>query len=437
MNLDKGILLIGKFAKKLLQRYFIDSSFLIFPQIIGTLVSLVTLPIILTNLPVADYGRFQLVLAMQVWLTALSGAHIASGSIRGIARGIDGSFLFAFLARLKLLVIAGLIGFGIAAYFYFINSYTFFYLLTILSIFLLTGYSFQSSYLQFLIAKKKFKQMAIWRITTSVVTPVISALVAYLTHNIVTFAGVQLGLTSLISCTAWVYVVRKNNLFSAYRRGKIDKQCVPYGLKLIPIDLISVTSAKISHFIIGPFFGFINLAVFSISTKLRDKFAELIRNVPSLLYSDFAQTDRNKVIKIINSRLKLLGVISIIFTFLFIGTGYFYIKLFLPKSYQLAIPYFVILGMAFPANMLAIVLHTLLESHLRYKELAIIGVIPNLFKIFLILLCGYFWGVIGICIGMTASGWLSFGFYYILTLKRKIVMELIKKYPLLEKLSNF
>lgn len=420
------------FIKKLLQKYFTGGSFLILPLVVGTLVSLVTLPIILANLPVAEYGKFQLVLAMQGWLGALSGPHIASGSIRGIATGAEGTFLFAFLARLKLLLIVALIGLSIAAYFYFTGSYLFFCLLTILSVFLVTGYLFQSSYLHFLIARKQFKQIAIWRVTTSVSVSAISALAAYLTHDIVMFALAQLGIVSLVSCLAWLQVVGKNKLIFAYKRDKVDRECLPYGLKLIPTDLVTATSARISHFIVGPFFGFINLAIFSVANKLRDRVADLIINARTLLYSDFAQADRNKLVKIINSRLKLLGAISIIFTLLFMAGGYFYIKLFLPDSYQPAIVYFIILAAAFPANMLGIILHTLLESHLRYKELTPTRIIPALSKIILILIFGYFWQMIGICIAIAVVGWISFILYYFLTLRREKVIGFLNNHSVIK-----
>jgi len=244
------------FIKNLSKKYRTDSFFLMLPAIISTLIALITLPIILRNLPVENYGIFQFILALQIWLIVFTGSHITSGSTRGITKGFNGTFLFAFLSRFKLSIITGSVMLIVSLYFYFINSYIFFFLLVIFSIYLIFGYLFQPTYTQFFIAKKQFKNLAVWQITTSLIVSISSALTTYFTHNIVIFALVQLGLGFFISLIAWLYVIKKNNLLSAYKKGEIDEECVLYGLKLIPVDLISVTAGKISHFIIGPFLDF-------------------------------------------------------------------------------------------------------------------------------------------------------------------------------------
>jgi len=423
------------FIKNLIKKYSFDSFLLILPGIASALIAFIVLPIILRSLPTKDYGIFQFVLAWQALLIVLTGSHISSGAIKGIARGLSGTFLFAFFARLKLLVPIGIFVLVISFYFIFLKDYIFSALLAIIGVYLLFGVSFQTSFTQFLIAKKKFKEWCFWQILFSFVSMVGSAIVACLTKNIVFFALFQLGSIIILSWIGWFLAVKKEKLIKSYKKGEIDKECVPYGLKLIPVDLVSITAGKISHFIIGPFFGFSSLAVFSVANKLRDKCMNLTRvTVPSLLYADFAKKERKELIKIINRHLVKIGILGVVLSLIFLVAGWLYIIFFLPKIFHQITIYLAILLLGLPAGMMVMVLHTVLESHLRYKELTVIGIIPNLLKIVLILLFGYFWKIIGVCFALAISGWISFGFYYLLTIKKDLAIKILKKFPFLLKL---
>ena len=147
----------------------------------------------------------------------------------------------------------------------------------------------------FLIANKKFRKWCFWQILFSFVSMVGSAIVACLTKNIVFFALFQLGSITILSWIGWFWIVKKEKLIEGYKKGEVDEECVLYGLKLILVDLVSMTAGKISHLIIGPFFGFSNLAIFSIANKLRDKCAGVMKSVRLLLYADFAKKERKEL----------------------------------------------------------------------------------------------------------------------------------------------
>lgn len=422
--------------KTFFQKYSKETLFLNAPLIINTVIALITLPIILANLPIIDYGKWQFVLALQVWFLAFSATNITLASKRGIARGFNGTFFYAFWGRYKLIALISVFVVGLSLYFRFTGDIVFFLLLLILAGYLLFGSLFQASFFEFLIAKKRFKQWSFWQVLITSFSIIASTLAAYLTQSIVYFAVLQLGSTASLSFLAWYLIVKKEGLVASYKKGEIDKECVSYGLKLIPVDLVSITAGRIPHFIIGPVFGFANLAVFSVANQLRDKTAALIKSVRSLLYADFARLERKKLTKIINQYLVRLGLLGALLVLGLIGAGWAYIALFLPQAFHQAILYFTILVLGLPAGLLAVVLHTLLESHLRYKELAVIGIAANSVKIISILIFGYFWQIVGVCVAIAISGWLSFAFYYFLTLKSRAVLKFVHSHPFLGKLAK-
>lgn len=426
----------------LFRKYFVDSFFVMLPRLIAIMVSLIALPIILASLPIDDYGKFQFILAIQAWLIVSTGQNITSGAKRGISKGLDGTFIFAFLHRLKFLVMIGLLGIIVSFCLYYIYGFTTFsLLLMIVSLFLIFGYLFQVSYLGFFSAKKEFKKFAFWETITLTIGPFSSAIAAFFTHNVLIFAIVYFFSISFVGWIGWFCVVRKNNLISAYKRREIDKECFSFGKKLILVDLISSTEAQISYFFIGSSFGVANLALFSVANKLKTHFVGFIKRIRTLLYADFARGGGNKLIKLLNFGLKhrivTLTIIVLFFLLLCIFASYLYINLFLPQEYQDTIIYFVILSFGLPSIALETLMHTLLEANFRYKELTVLQIVPSLIKIALIIFLGFLGGVIGICLGVVLGDWIRLGFYYFLTLKKDLALKLINRSPLLKKLSNF
>ena len=57
---------------KFIQRHFTGTLYLNAPPAINTAIGLVTLPIILAALSTTDYGKWQFVLAIQLWVTAIT-----------------------------------------------------------------------------------------------------------------------------------------------------------------------------------------------------------------------------------------------------------------------------------------------------------------------------------------------------------------------------
>lgn len=406
------------FIQRLLKKYFYDSAILVLPQIIGTILALITLPIVLSSLPVEHYGVFQFALVIQMWLMIFTGNHITSGAIKGLAKGSNGTLLFSFVKRLNLFLVVSLVA-GIGClYLYYFGNRILAIVLAITTIQLTLGILPERTYSAFLIAKKRFKEIAFWRTTTSVLSLIISAIVVYKTRSILLYVLSLLGISALVSLISLFYIIFKERLFESYRQGKIDRECFLYGMRLIPIDLLVVTAGKISQFLIVAFSGFANLAVFSVASKLQDRgFGPIRVVVPSLLYADFAKMERIDLIEYVKRHLLKVGILSFLLALAAVVGSKFYIGLFLPMEFQQAFIYFSILALGFPARSMNLVFHTILESHRRDRELSQVLSSSNILKIILILLLGYFWKVYGICIALTIASWLHFAFYYLFTLR--------------------
>jgi O-antigen/teichoic acid export membrane protein len=232
-------------------------------------------------------------------------------------------------------------------------------------------------------------------------------------------------------------LVSRDALFIGYRQHAIDQACVPYGIKLIPVELVSTAANKISYFFVAPYFGYMNLAFFAVADKLRERGVGVIRSLRPLLYSDFAQTPRDRIAASVNRNIVRFLLAGLFLALLFTIAAWLYIGNFLPEQFSVSFNYFMILAAGIPAALTAVVLHTALEAHLRYKELTVIGVIPNVLKVLLVLLGGYMHGIIGVCIGLTVGVWLSLIFYYSLVLRVEHVQKIVTKIPFLTRLAEY
>ncbi|MFH0853279.1 MAG: oligosaccharide flippase family protein [bacterium] len=418
---------ISQFILKVKQKYFSSGVILFLPQIVSLGISMITLPIILSNLSIDDYGRYQFVLAIETWVLALTGSYITNGVKSAIANGFKGTFFYAFFYRLRLAAIVMLFGFVVIIIFFLQQSSLIAILLCIVFIYAIFGQIVNTSFINYLISTKRFKEKAAWEISIGLIVNLTALASAYYTHNIIIFVISSFGSLVLLSWIGFIYVSKKDHLLSEFKKNNIDKKCVSFGLKMIPANIINITSTKISSIIIGLFLGYTTLSTFSVADNLRNKFAMVVRIIDPLLYADFAKQKKGDLVQSIKSKLKIFFLISIIFTLIVLAIGYGYISLFFPTDYQITKIYFMILALTFPFSAVSYIFDVLFQSHLLHRETSIESISVDILKILLILLFGYLWGILGICVAITLSSWMAFFIYYLLIFKPQVLPSFLKR----------
>lgn len=407
-----------QFVLNLRKRYATVSFLLAMPQIVAVVLGVVTLPIVLNNISHEDYGALQFVLAIQAWLIVFSATNITTGAKQSIVNGFDGTLWFACLERIKLLAPFAIL-FGLVSFFLNMTDYFFVgnlaKLSVIVSIFLLVGFIPSVTYQDYYIAKNRFYELAIWRIITTIFISVGSALTAWYFKNIFIYLGVQLSITAILGWCGMLWVGIREKVFVAYKLGKVDRSCYLYGIKLIPSQIIQATASSLSSFVVGPFFGLVHLAVFSVATKIEVLFRNFFTSTfYTIFYSDFVNRGHAQTKDVILKRMFYIFIVSFCLGLIIWLVGFVYISVFLPKSYNISILYLGILLLGFPAYMMQVILKTLLEAFLLHKELTVVAIIPNLLFIIFVLWFGLSMGIIGFCFATTLNAWVTFLLYYIL-----------------------
>lgn len=407
------------------------------PHFINISVGILTLPIIISHLPISDYGQWQFLLALQSWGLVLSAQQITDGSKRGLAMGQDGTFFYALFKRAKFLCVSSLLLLLLALYFFYTERPTLTFLSGLSSIYLFSNILIQTSIAEYFIAKKDFYYSGIWEILSSPIARIGSSIIVFFTQSIFYFVLFQIIYALTISFIALCILIAKKNLWRAYKQKNYDTSCLTYGIRFMLINILDAVSNRIIEIFIAIFFGFSNLAFFSVARDIRNQIANMLKIVSPLFYADFVKQPFEKVVAIM--RKHFLEVISLS-TFLgVLGTGFgvMYITYFLPTIFQTSIPLLLILSLAFPIGISTILFSTLLNSHFSYKAIAAASIIPDLIEIILIIILGLLWGITGMTIAVTLFGFVSFGFYYLATIKQSSFKKFLEQNKLIRIYERF
>ncbi|MBI4435781.1 hypothetical protein HY630_03855, partial [Candidatus Uhrbacteria bacterium] len=353
-----------------------------------------------------------------------------------IALGQDGTFFFALFTRAKWLLISAALFFSLAIYFQTTDRSTFALLAGLSAFYLFTNILIQTSIGEYLIAKKDFVRYAIWTTLSSPVARIGSSIVVVYTQSIVLFVLFQIGFATLISLLALTALVKNRALWKHYTHRNYDASCVTFGIRSLPTDILGAISNRLVEILIGIFFGVTSLAYFSVARDLRNQIANFMKIVLPLFYADFVKQPIDVLTQRVRKHLPRMIATSIGLGVAGLGLGVIYIFFFLPSEFQSAIPFLLILGLSFPIGLPTIMFNTILQSHLRYRALAMATLIPNAIEIVLVIILGLIWGILGMTVAIALFGYVSFVFFYLATIKREAFKKFLERRNLFRAVMN-
>jgi O-antigen/teichoic acid export membrane protein len=394
------------FTKTVLKRYGKNGLLFVVLQAIAALTQLFILPFLTRSFSLVDFGILQFSQVIINWLGLFTVMQSTIGSKKGIVEGKDATILYAFLYRIKYALALCFLSISIGIGFFFFNNSVYGWMFVIAGLFLPFGYLPQVSFPQLYIAKGRIDLFVYWQSFAIVFSQIITVFVAFFTHNMILTMAAQYASFAFLCSLAFIDGLRRYSIISSYKRGEIDKECIPYGKKLIFVDVFQGTVGTLHNFILGPIFGFANYAIFSLATRIDVVFRSIIASGNYLIYKDFVETDYEKLKKYLKKKFFFLFLLS---SFICLGLffiSFIYIKYFLPESYHIAIVYTGILICALPALLIQTVIQAAFESRFKAEAQRRAVTISQVLRI-LFLVLGAFSGVFGVCIAMSLSAWVS------------------------------
>jgi O-antigen/teichoic acid export membrane protein len=373
---------------------------------------LVALPVVLQYLPAREVGLLQLVLTVQSWSLLFTAAHITLGSKRGIAQGYLGTFLFAFFQRLKFLVPLAGLAFVVSVVLAARGDTILASLVVIMIVYVILGYLPQSTCSEYFVATKRFGVFAGMNAALVTLPSIGAAVAAKLTGDIIVVAAVQQGLLVIISTVTFLTLVVRDRLLGSYRNGLIDRDCLRYGIRMMPVELTVGTSSHISNILVGSLVGVVHLAVFSTASRLDRLVRGALGTIHNLVYADFAVAERGSLSKEIRRYMWTLIIAGAVISVCVASSVHYYIVTFLPPEYHAASLYLGIMTIAYPAILFQTLIQTMLEAKLRHGELTIVLVTSHVAKIILIVVLGFLFHMRGVAVAMALSSWITASLFY-------------------------
>ena len=398
----------------LIKRYLRGGGFLGAMNIVVILARIISLPIVVRFLSKSDYGSFRFVITLQMYVTLISGNYIVGAAKRSVARGMPATIIYAFLARIPLL--------GLAAAAIMVTGHIFsvpIALSVVMAVYLIIGFSIEQSVLEYLVGLDRMGQVAMLKGGMSVFSTVFAVWVVVRTQDVFVYSAVYFGTSSLIAWVVGMVLIKRHHLVREFRRGRYEKSCLRFGLKMIPVDLMIQTLRNASVLFVGGYFGMADLAVFSSAKQVKSMAAGFIRIVRPLLYADIASRNSDDVRILLRKRFGSIMLVSFVFGLVLGGLGIAYLRVFMPRNYSASVGYFVILAAAFPAGLATRVLITFLDANLMFRELALGAFVPNAFRLIFVIVLGLWIGIPGICIGSAIGSWLNLAWFAYLVFGRK------------------
>lgn len=418
------------FTTKMLKRYGRGGMLLLLLQAVTVAIQIVVMPFLARLLTPSEFGIFQFSQNLITWLSIFSVGNSTLSAKKGMVENKNGTILYAFLYRFKFMVVLCFLCFVAAGGFFLLGKPILPALSIIVGLFLLFGYLAQVSFPQLFIAKENFGLFVFWQSVAIFVSQACTLAIAYLTKDVTLVIFAQYASMALICCLAFVWGLKKYHCIAAYKKGEIDRSCVDYGKKLIPVEILQGTAGSIHNFIVGPLFGFASLAVFSIAIRIDVLFRSIISSGYYLLYADFAKIEISEIRRHLKQKLFFVLFSSSLISLLLFFVSSVYIVHFLPASYGEAIVYIGILVCALPAVVLQGIMQSAMEAKLKAEDLRFATFLSQILRIVFLVVGGFF-GIVGITLSLTVSAWFAvlcfvFVFYEFKFLEKNILKKYFK-----------
>ncbi len=416
------------FTTKMLKRYGRGGMLLLLLQAVTVAIQIVVMPFLARLLTPSEFGIFQFSQNLITWLSIFSVGNSTLSAKKGMVENKNGTILYAFLYRFKFMVVLCFLCFVAAGGFFLLGKPILPALSIIVGLFLLFGYLAQVSFPQLFIAKENFGLFVFWQSVAIFVSQACTLAIAYLTKDVTLVIFAQYASMALICCLAFAWGLKKYHCVAAYKKGEIDRSCVDYGKKLIPVEILQGTAGSIHNFIVGPLFGFASLAVFSIAIRIDVLFRSIISSGYYLLYADFAKIEISEIRRHLKQKLFFVLFSSSLISLLLFFVSSVYIVHFLPASYGEAIVYIGILVCALPAVVLQGIMQSAMEAKLKAEDLRFATFLSQILRIVFLVVGGFF-GIVGITISLTFSAWVGvFCFAFVFYEFKFLEKNVLKKY---------
>lgn len=383
------------------------AMYLLSRHVAATLVALAAVPIVVTHVDAADYGRFVTAMAVMAWLVTLTAPSMAHGVAAAATRGQDGTLVLAVRYRSGLAVVAAALAVGVAGYVAHTGDRLLAQLILVMAGYVLLGSS-TLTFRQYLVGKRAFRELALWDVAMGILPSIAMAVAALTTGRIVAVAAAAVGVQILVAAAGYVSVLRTWRVRERVAVGKIDPEILRYGLRMIPLSSLSALAGESTTVVVAYVLGYEGLAVFAVADRLCSRLARIAGDVArDVLRPEFASRDAARIGSGLRRSLRTIMVSFLGLGAVAIGAGAIYLGVAMPASYRDAVWLYAVMALGLPARVFQAVLLLIPSVNLRAAEEGIPAIVADGVRVVGAAAGGYWFGPTGVALAVLASAWIG------------------------------
>ncbi|MGE4555166.1 MAG: oligosaccharide flippase family protein [Candidatus Paceibacterota bacterium] len=337
------------------------------------------------------YGNYKYILSLIGILGIFSLPGIETAIIQATARNLEGSFYTGFKTKLKWSLLGSLAAIGGAVYYWLQGNDTLPIPLLISAIFLPLTQASQV-YTSFLTGKKLFNIKVKYSSFSQIISVIAMIATLFLTKNL--FWLIAVHFVSYTFLNFFFYWLTQKKF---QPNKKDDPQTLSYGKHLSLMDVTGQIATYLDRILIFHYLGTIPLAIYQFAITPPEQIKGLLKNIPLLALPKLTTRSKEEINRVLYKRIFQSLLIGGIMTLTYILIAPFFYKIFFPKYLDS-----IFFSQLFAITIILRAVSYLIGSAFQAKKLVkaqYIGTISSYsLLIFLLLLLGNLWGIIGIII---------------------------------------
>lgn len=362
--------------------------------IVASLLSLIVSVIAAKYIPKDVFGIYKYILSMAGIAGALSLSGMNTIVTRSVSQGFEGAFIQSLKTQLKWSILQFIFLFSLTIY-YFANENTVYALSFFIASICVPLSSAANTYSAFLSGKKYFKTSSLYSFISTCIHTIFFSLVAIFFPN------------TLIIVTTYLVTTAGANLYFCFKTIRTHKPNTktqdgdtPYAIKLSATNSFGIIAANIDSIIVYHLLGPVSLAIYNFATIIPDKIRSLFGFIHTIALPKLSAHKESKK-SLIFYYTAIIGIFSLILIGAYtLFASYIFTSLFpnyldstyFSKLYSISL-------IAIPATFIM----TVLSAYKMEKQLYFLNVFIPIFKILLLAIFIFMWGILGAIIARVVT----------------------------------
>lgn len=347
------------------------------------------------------YGIYQFVISLSGIIGAFTLTGMNTAVTQAVARGFEGVFQKSVRTQIKFAFIPLLIGLAISLYYALNLNSTLSTSLIIVAIFLPLSNAL-NTWGAFLNGKKEFgnyfklNQITNFIYYGGMITSII------LLPNVILLIALNFLLGIVSNLVIYKLVVKK------YKPNQNqDNENIHFGKKLSLSNILPIIALSIDNIIIFHYLGATNLAIYAFASNIPERLGGLMRPISMIAFPKFSEQDPEILKENIYKKTLKFFILAIIAGIIYIFISPYFFKLLFPL-YTDSVFYSQLYTIAVIISLTATLPLTSIYAR-KLSRIYILNIIYPLASIILLVLGGYFGGLIGVIYAKIASSILLLG----------------------------